>query len=108
MTTYTPDKWVVIELMNDDTNIVRKVLGSWYGGYAGSDNWRTSSGIIEVIEEPDKYIIVNESGSTYICWKDNQGMSSYTAMIFNGWVEEAEKSNGKYSIKLCTFPEDMI
>ena len=68
MSEYTPDCWVVIEIAADDTK-VQRILSSWYGGWAGSDSWRLSSGITEVEELEDSYIIKNESGSVYTCYK---------------------------------------
>ncbi len=48
MSEYTPDKWVVIEIDYDGVK-TQKILSSWYGGWAGSDSWRLSSGITEVL-----------------------------------------------------------
>ena len=51
MSTYTPDLWVILEFKEKDSEEVnRKVLASWYGGYAGSDSWKLSSGITKQIQ----------------------------------------------------------
>ena len=88
MSEYTPDKWVVIEIAMDNTT-VQRILSSWYGGWAGSDSWRLSSGITEVEELEDSYIIRNESGSVYTCFKGRYGMSAYAMGILEGFKKQA-------------------
>ena len=93
MSAYTPDRWVIVE-MNSVHGTIRKILGSWYGGFAGSDEWRFSSGITEVIEHDNHYEIHNHSGSIYTCYKNSIGMSSYTNMVFNDYKKKLEENNG--------------
>jgi hypothetical protein len=88
MSEYTPDCWVVIEIAMDNTK-VRRILSSCYGGWAGSDSWRLSSGITEVEELEDSYVIKNQSGSVYTCYKRRYGMSSYTAGILEDFKKQA-------------------
>ena len=88
MNEYTPDKWVVIEIAMEGTT-VQRILSSWYGGWAGSDSWRLSSGITEVEELEDSFIIKNESGSVYTCYRRRYGMSSYTAGILEDFKKQA-------------------
>ena len=100
MSEYTHDKWVVIEIAMEGTS-VQRILSSWYGGWAGSDSWRLSSGITEVEELEDSYIIKNESGSVYTCYKRRYGVTSYTARILEDFkkqytitvVEKYERTN---------------
>jgi len=79
---------VVIEIAMDNTT-VQRILSSWYGGWAGSDSWRLSSGITEVEELEDSYIIRNESGSVYTCFKGRYGMSAYAMSILEGFKKQA-------------------
>ena len=44
MPTYKPDKWVVLEVTTPD-GTYKKILSSWYGGFADGDSWRLSSNI---------------------------------------------------------------
>ena len=88
MSKYIPDKWVVIELDYDGIK-TQKILSSWYGGWAGSDSWRLSSGITEVEELEDSFIIKNHSGSVYTCFKGSYGMSFYTSNILEGFKKQA-------------------
>ena len=87
MSEYTPDKWVVIEITMDDTK-VQRILSSWYGGFAGSNSWRLSSGITEVEELEDSFVFKNNSGSVYTCYKRRYGMSSYTAGILEDFKKQ--------------------
>jgi hypothetical protein len=101
MSTYSPDRWVIVELkMNDSEERYRKVMASWYGGYLGSDSWRMSSGITEIVEHTDHYEIQNESGSTYLCGKHCVGMSGYTAGVFDSFVRDLE---GKGTIEVVEY-----
>ena len=88
MSEYTPDKWVVIEIAMEGS-AVQRILSSWYGGWAGSDSWRLSSGITEVEELEDSYIIKNESGSVYTCFKGRYGMSSYAMGVLEDFKKQA-------------------
>ena len=88
MSEYTPDKWVVIEIAMEGST-VQRILSSWYGGWAGSDSWRLSSGITEVEELEDSYIIRNESGSIYTCYKERYGMSFYSMSMLESFKKQA-------------------
>jgi hypothetical protein len=91
MSEYRPDRWVIVELKyNDSDETHRKVLAGWYGGYLGSDSWKLSSGITEIVEHDNHYEIHNHSGSVYNCGKQSQGMSGYTSGIFNSFVRDLE------------------
>ena len=81
---YTPDKWVIIHIKDTD---IKKVLAGWSGGYLYGGSWRMSSGITNIIEEGDNnqgeyYLIENESGSVYKCYKGSQGMNMASAEIY--------------------------
>ena len=92
MSEYTPDRWVITE-MNSEHGKIRKVLGSWYGGYAGTDHWRFSSGITQIVEHDKYYEVHNESGSIYTCIKGAEGMSRYTAGVLMNMQKKALKEN---------------
>jgi hypothetical protein len=93
MSAYTPDRWVIVEINSKEHGKIRKVLGSWYGGFGGSDSWRMNSGIEEVIDQGKYYDVVGYSGSIYKCYKNSEGMSSYTNMIFNQYKKDLEDNN---------------
>jgi hypothetical protein len=92
MSDYTPDRWVIIEVNSPEHGKIRKVLGSWYGGYAGSDSWRMNSGIEKIVDKGDYYEILGFSGSTYKCIKGAEGMSAYTHSIFDDYANKLKES----------------
>jgi hypothetical protein len=97
MSDYTPDLWQIARIkVNDDQ--IDKVIGSWYGGYAGSDSWRLSSGITKVVENDSHYDIHNHSGSVYTCYKDKQGMSSFTAREFENIKNQLKHLGGTIEV----------
>ena len=97
MNEYTPDRWVIVEI-NSEHGKIRKVLGSWYGGYAGGDHWRLSSGITEIVEHEKHYEVHNESGSIYTCIKGAEGMSGYTAGVLKDSQKKALQRNASIEI----------
>ena len=100
MSRYVPDRWVVIEITSEGTT-VQRILSSWYGGWAGSDNWRLSSGITEVEELGDSFVFKNESGSVYTCYKRDYGMSFYTKSILEDFKKQASITMvEKYEFKM--------
>lgn len=84
---YCPDRWEIVEINKD----LKKVFGCWFGGYAGSNSWRMSSGINKVEDVGNAYRVTNHSGSVYLCHKDSRGMHSYGSGVFNTYKAEAEK-----------------
>ena len=93
MSAYTPDLWVIVEIDSPEHGKIRKVLGSWYGGFGGSDEWRMNSGIEKVIDQGDYYDIVGYSGSIYKCYKNRVGWSAYTNRVYNNLKKELEDIN---------------
>lgn len=92
--TYAPDKWVVVEITTKLGDKHRKVLGSWYGGFAKGDSWRLSSGITAIHDRTTHWEIENESGSVYTCYKNCEGMSGYTMGIFSSFEKQMEDAGG--------------
>jgi hypothetical protein len=85
---YFPDKWVIVELIQDDGSKELKVLASWYGGFTGSNSWKLSSGITNTEIDESGYEFLNYSGSKYFCHKNTYGMSGYTSMIYSEFVNK--------------------
>jgi hypothetical protein len=86
MTTYAPDRWVIVEISDVAMGTTRKVLGSWYGGYAGSNSYRLSSGVSKVVDKGDYWEVHNRSGSIYICGKESNGMSMFTQSFLSSMI----------------------
>lgn len=87
MSKYAPDNWTII---GDGENF--KVFGSWAGGYLGSDNWRLSSGIVKIEEDPENehiLLIHNHSGSIYKCGKHHEGViAAYNRGVLNNMLKK--------------------
>jgi len=84
MTTYTPNKWVIVEITYAG-EAIKRVLGSWYSGYTNGDSYRLSSGVTRVEDKGDHYLIHNYSGSQYVCYKTANGMSLLAHSVLNAW-----------------------
>jgi len=90
MTINNPDKWVVLEMKADSLESSRKVFAGWYGGFAGADRWKLSSGIIGEKDFDQTIEFENVSGSIYRCYKESYGMSVYMSDIFKSWLERIQ------------------
>lgn len=75
--TYTPDAWVLIQ-----TPEGVKVLAGWRGGYLDGDQWRLSSGVTQVQDADNHWIMTNHSGSVYRCGKEFEGLISVMAGMY--------------------------
>lgn len=104
MSTYHPDRWVIVKISSGDATY-KKVFSGSYGGYGGSDTWKMSSSIEEITEDKDSYTANCSSGSTYILYKQAYGMSGYMCSVYNGLHEDIDKTNftieivGEYAYK---------
>ena len=92
------DKWIVIEIDG-----LKKILSSWVGGYLGSDEWRLSSGVEQIEEDVDFFLMKTQSGSTYKCLKKSEGFSYLSSGVYRNIKEQCEE-NGK-SLKITSLSE---
>lgn len=98
MNMYHPDKWVLVKIDVPKTPPLYKILASWYGGFAGGDSWKISSGVTNSVFEEEVLQFENNSGSTYIGALCNYGMSSYTYGVYSGWLADATGTDVSVSI----------
>jgi hypothetical protein len=89
MSDYTPDRWVVVKI--GDENLY-KVFACWFGGYAGSDSWKLNSGITSAAFENDVYYFNGSSGSVYECHKDTYGTNMYGMSVLSNMIDKAAKT----------------
>ena len=87
-----PDKWVILNVVNEEGFSFRKILSSWYGGYLSGDSWNLSSPIIE-FNDKDTYFEIKTESSAYICYKNSYGMSSYTNGIYLTMLESTKSKS---------------
>lgn len=101
MSTYIPDKWVVIQFTHPTTGEkIDKVLAGWYGGFAGADEWKLNSGIVKVDEYKNRFEFHGSSGSTYVCYKNCHGFSMLTRSMFEYWSKSVEvKTLEEYDVQ---------
>jgi hypothetical protein len=92
MNDHTPDRWMIVRITGKNHPTIDKVVGSWYGGFGGSDSWRMSSGIMKVVPQDDHYEVHNHSGSIYKLFKGAEGSSMYTGYVFKNMAKELEES----------------
>jgi hypothetical protein len=80
MTTYIPDKWVIVKFKKKK-EAWYKVLASSAGGYLHGSSWRMSSGLVRIEDDNDSYKMHNHSGSVYICHKEMNGVHYASAGV---------------------------
>lgn len=93
MTSYNPDKWMLLKITGDDPHY--RVFGSWSGGYLDGDSWRMNSGITRVEEDDDYYYFYGSSGSCYTCVKERYGANVYGYGVAQSYVD---RSDGRIEI----------
>jgi hypothetical protein len=98
MSTYTPDSWAPVLIESDKYGKVYKILASWYGGYAGSDYWKLSSGVESItVSEDGKLTMPQASGSVYVVGGQPH-VSMLMGAVFADFEKQAEE-NG-FTIKM--------
>lgn len=102
---HTPDLWQVLVIESEEYGKSFKVLGSWYGGFVGSNSWKLSSGTESITFDGQYYTLPQASGSTYVLYKDAVGMSGFTHSIYAGFLKDAE-ANG-FSLKIASIEDVM-
>jgi hypothetical protein len=89
MTVYVPDRWLVVEVTNAETNkAVKKVLAAWYGTFAGDEHWQLNSGIKLAKECNDRFEFHSYSGNLYVCYKSLYGVTSLSNGILKHWQRQ--------------------
>jgi hypothetical protein len=92
MSTYTPDKWVMLKITGNDQPVY-KVLAGWTGGYLHGDSWKLNSGVVSVEEHDDHYAFAGASGSVYVCRKNSYGLTMMTSQILKHFTDQAPSVN---------------
>lgn len=95
MAQYTPDAWIPVLIESEEHGKVYKILASWYGGFAGSDYWKLSSGIESVSIEENTFVMPQSSGSTYVVSK-NPHMSMLIGSMLATFKEQAKSLGASF------------
>lgn len=108
MREYTPDSWVPVLIESEEHGKIYKILCSWYGGFAGSDYWKLSSGVESInVEQGETQRILTmpqSSGSVYRVGEHTH-VSSLMHAQFSHWAKRAEEPDAKFTIKMITVEE---
>ncbi len=91
---YIPDKWVLLEITNADTDTHKRVFGTWFD----TDSWRMNSGVTKTVEKKKHYNFHGESGSVYKCYKGREGVGAYTNSVLQEMIKDAEKVGCKIEV----------
>jgi hypothetical protein len=104
MSTYKPDKWVVVKIhgYENQTTPIYKVFACWYGGYAGSDSWKLNSGITKATLDGYVYSFEGSSGSVYECHSDCYGTNFYGSGVLNSFIENSKP----HGVTIEVMPEE--
>ena len=102
MTTYNPDKWVMLKFTTPKYTVY-KVLASWYGGFTRGDSWKLNSGVTKVEQDGDLYLFHGSSGSVYQVHKDAYGMSGYTMGVLSSFQKDVDETE---DVTLELLPEE--
>lgn len=94
---YNPDNWVIVKFNSKEHGSAYKVLGGWSGGYLDGDSWRLSSGLNDIEEDGEYYLMHNHSGSVYKCHKDGNGMGYLSANQYNIMKKQVEEAGAEIS-----------
>ena len=106
MSEYRPDSWVIVKVYEAKTNnTIYRILGSWYGGYLGSDSWRLSSPIVKITDDEEVFIVWNESGSVYYLRKGCVRMSGFTSRVYVNFQQQLERLNDGSTIEIVDITE---
>lgn len=88
MTTYTPDKWVILAITQPDGNVLHKVFATWVGGYLEGSSWKLNSGNVSAIKIGNIYSVVGYSESVYNLRPASYGYSLYSLGVLTQFLKE--------------------
>lgn len=91
MSTYIPDKWVVVKIEGEDVPLTYKVFACWYGDFLKGDSWKMNSGIVKVTKEEDYYLFEGYSGSVYKCYEESYGIHLYGHGVLEEIIEKSKQ-----------------
>ena len=90
MSTYNPDRWLVVSIANN-ANVHYRVFGTWGGGYLNGDSWKLNSGITKATLVDGVYHFEGSSGSVYECRENSYGSTGYGWGILNNMIKDAAR-----------------
>lgn len=101
---YTPDGYAVIRIQTyGSDDFIMKVFGSWSGGYLSGDSWRLNSGIIDIKDEGDYYLVTGFSGNQYRLSKTTNYIRPYNKSVLGDMI--AELRSYSHRVELITIQD---
>lgn len=98
LTEYTPDSWVIVKIESEQHGTIYKVLAGWSGSYLYGDSWKLSSGIVTFADTGRYYESLQDSGSVYMLYKNNERMSSITAQTLSSFELQLQGMNATIEV----------
>ena len=113
MTTYNPDRWMIIVIDSPEHSKIYKIWATWFGGYLHGDSWRASSGFepgasfVTFNRETECFEVQNNSGSKYILRSDegSYGTSMYTAGVLSSFSAQIREENDGPTLTVLDYDE---
>lgn len=98
MSEQVPDRWVFLNTKIHEHEF-QMILSGWYGGYLGSNEFRRSTPIASIEEHAEKLIVLTDSGTKYILYKNRKGLTAFMQNVYNNMLEQAKYTNVEISIE---------
>lgn len=95
-TEYTPDSWVIVKIESEQHGTIYKVLAGWSGSYLYGDSWKLSSGIVTFTDTGSYYESLQDSGSVYMLYKNNERMSLIMAQTLASFELQLQECSARW------------
>ena len=99
MNEYKPDRWVLLKVTPKGKTHFYRILAGWNGSYLDSDSWKLSSGVENIEDFVDAWIMPQSSGSIYYCNKGSEAFTGLSASILESYKEHTK---GEASIEVIS------
>jgi hypothetical protein len=107
MNIYSPDCWIIVELSGSNIpKTHRRILAGWYGDFLQGDSWKLSGGIESVTERTEFWEVLTASGSIYLLYKNNEGVSRLTQAILESYKEDSSDEMGIKQVGITNQPQN--
>ena len=95
----TPDRWVILKVKQAEKDEFKVVLAGWNGSYTGSDSWKRSSPIKDIVEDDEKFTATTSSGNQYVLHKSRRGWTSMMGQVYNNMTSIAKEMDTELNVE---------
>lgn len=93
MSVYYPDAWQLVYIKSHQPHV--RVFAEWKGSFDTPDSWRLNSGIVNVEETDDTFVVEGSSGSIYTLHKGAEaGLFIYGRSVLDTLIRQQEEHYG--------------